>query len=211
MTLSEFAELASAAGEQLTVVLTDIRQAVSKRVYQQLMARWQTAGLGQDASIIRNARNMETLMMDASREAPDVEVTGEHAAVILFTSGTTDEPKGVQLSHSNLVANTLQLRHWVPGMGTGRETFLCVLPFSHSYAMTAAMNLPIAVGATMVLLPVFELQQVLDHIKEHKPTLFPSVPTIYMALNNAPNVRSYGLGAIRFCISAAAGRSSGEV
>ena len=204
VTLSEFAELANAAGEQLIVVLTDIRHAVSKRVYQQLMARWQTAGLGQDASSIPNARNMETLMMDASREAPDVQVTGEDAAVILFTSGTTDEPKGVQLSHSNLVANALQLRHWVPGMGTGRETFLCVLPFSHSYAMTAAMNLPIAVGATMVLLPVFELQQVLDHIKEHKPTLFPGVPTIYMALNNAPNVRSYGLGAIRFCISGAA-------
>ena len=70
--------------------------------------------------------------------------------------------------------------------------------------MTAAMNLPIVIGATMVLLSVFELQQVLDHIKEHKPTLFPGVPTIYMALNNAPNVRSYSLGAIRFCISGAA-------
>ncbi|MFV1859188.1 MAG: alpha/beta fold hydrolase [Anaerolineales bacterium] len=204
VTLTDFAELAQAAGDRLTVVLTDIRQAVSRRVYQQLMARWQTAGLGQDGADTSAALNMEELMMDASREAPDVEVTGDDLAVILFTSGTTDEPKGVQLSHANLVANALQLRHWVPDMATGRETFLCVLPFSHSYAMTAAMNLPIAIGATMVLLPVFELQQVLDHIKEHKPTLFPGVPTIYMALNNAPNVRSYGLGAIRFCISGAA-------
>jgi long-chain acyl-CoA synthetase len=204
VTLTEFAELAEAAGDQLTVVLTDIRQAVSRRVYQQLMARWQTAGLGQDGATTTAALNMEQLMMDASREAPEVEVRGDDLAVILFTSGTTDEPKGVQLSHANLVANALQLRHWVPEMGTGIETFLCVLPFSHSYAMTAAMNLPIAIGATMVLLPVFELQQVLDHIKEHKPTLFPGVPTIYMALNNAPNVRSYGLGAIRFCISGAA-------
>ncbi|MFQ5943079.1 MAG: alpha/beta fold hydrolase, partial [Anaerolineales bacterium] len=204
VTLTEFAELAEAAGDQLMVVLTDIRQAVSKRVYQQLMARWKTAGLGQNGANTSAAQNMEQLMMDASREAPNVEVTGNDLAVILFTSGTTDEPKGVQLSHANLVANALQLRHWVPGMGTGVETFLCVLPFSHSYAMTAAMNLPIAVGATMVLLSVFELQQVLDHIKEHKPTLFPGVPTIYMALNNAPNIRSYGLGAIRFCISGAA-------
>ena len=204
VTLTEFGELAKAAGEQLTVVLTDIRQAVSRRVYQQLMARWQSAGLGQNAPSIPRAHNMEALMMDASREAPNVQVSGDDLAVLLFTSGTTDDPKGVQLSHANLVANALQLRHWVPEMGTGRETFLCVLPFSHSYAMTAAMNLPIAVGATMVLLSVFELQQVLDHIKEHKPTLFPGVPTIYMALNNAPNVRSYGLGAIRFCISGAA-------
>ena len=204
VTLNEFGELAEAAGEQLTVVRTDISQAVSKRVYQQLMARWQSAGLGRETSEVSDAHIMEALMMDASREAPDVQVSGDDLAVILFTSGTTDDPKGVQLSHANLVANTLQLRHWVPEMGTGQETFLCLLPFSHSYAMTAAMNLPIAVGATMVLLSVFELQQVLDHIKEHKPTLFPGVPTIYMALNNAPNVRSYGLGAIRFCISGAA-------
>ena len=204
VTLTEFAELASAIGSHLTVVLTDIRQAVSKRVYQQLMARWQTAGLGKDGSGASSALDMDELMMDASREAPDVTVSGNDLATIIFTSGTTDEPKGVQLSHSNLVANALQLRHWVPEMGTGVETFLCVLPFSHSYAMTAAMNLPIAVGATMVLLSVFELQQVLNHIKEYKPTLFPGVPTIYMMLNNAPDVRSYGLGAIRFCISGAA-------
>ena len=204
VTLTEFAELAKAAGDRLTVVLTDIREAVSRRVYQQLMERWQTAGLGKNKVTVSAALNMEQLMMDASRQAPEVEVAGDDLAVILFTSGTTDEPKGVRLSHANLVANALQLRHWVPEMATGRETFLCVLPFSHSYAMTAAMNLPIAIGATMVLLPVFELQQVLDHIKEHKPTLFPGVPTIYMALNNAPNVRSYGLGAIRFCISGAA-------
>jgi len=56
----------------------------------------------------------------------------------------------------------------------------------------------------MVLLPVFELRQVLQHIKQYKPTIFPGVPSIYMAINQAPNVRSYGLSSIKACISGAA-------
>jgi long-chain acyl-CoA synthetase len=70
--------------------------------------------------------------------------------------------------------------------------------------MTTAMNVPIALGATIVLLPVFELAQVLQHIRQHKPTIFPGVPSIYMAINQAPNVRAYGLSSIKACISGAA-------
>jgi long-chain acyl-CoA synthetase len=66
------------------------------------------------------------------------------------------------------------------------------------------MNIPIAIGATMVLLPVFELEQVLDHVKRYKPTLFPGVPSIYTAINQTPDARSYGLSSIRACISGAA-------
>ncbi len=204
VTLAEFAELAGAAGRQLELVQTDIRQAVSARVYRQLMDRWHAAGVETGAARSGSAIQMERLTQDASDESPGVAVSPEDLAVVIFTSGTTDEPKGVRLSHFNLVANTMQIRHWVPDVQFGGETLLCVLPFTHGYGMTAAMNLPIALGATMVLLPVFELEQVLDHIKRYKPTLFPGVPTIYMALNNAPNVGSYGLSSIRACISGAA-------
>jgi long-chain acyl-CoA synthetase len=74
----------------------------------------------------------------------------------------------------------------------------------HSYGMTAAMNVPIALAATIVLLPVFELNEVLEHIKKYKPTIFPGVPAIYTAINHAPNVRSYGLSSIKACLSGAA-------
>jgi long-chain acyl-CoA synthetase len=70
--------------------------------------------------------------------------------------------------------------------------------------MTSAMNIPIAMGATMLLLPVFEMDQVLQHIKQYKPTIFPGVPSIYMAINQTPNVHSYGLSSIKGCISGAA-------
>jgi long-chain acyl-CoA synthetase len=66
------------------------------------------------------------------------------------------------------------------------------------------MNMPIALGATLVLLPTFDTVEVLEHIRDHKVTLFPGVPSMYMALNQAPNVRSYGLSSVKACISGAA-------
>ncbi|MEE9507684.1 MAG: alpha/beta fold hydrolase [Anaerolineales bacterium] len=208
VTLREFSRLAEEAKEQtsLKVVYADIRTAVSPRIYKQLLARWETAGFAprDQPEATEFGFMMDELMMDASRDAPDVEVSTDDLAAILFTSGTTQEPKGVCLTHGNIVANALQTRHWIPDLVSGEEVFLSVIPLSHSYGMTSAMNIPIAMGATIVLLPVFELQQVLDQIKMHKPTIFPGVPSIYTAINNAPQVRSYGLSSIKACISGAA-------
>ena len=208
VTLREFSQLAEEAKEQtsLKVVYADIRTAVSPRIYKQLLARWETAGFAprDQPEATEFGFMMDELMMDASRDAPDVEVSTDDLAAILFTSGTTQEPKGVCLTHGNIVANALQTRHWIPDLVSGEEVFLSVIPLSHSYGMTSAMNIPIAMGATIVLLPVFDLQQVLDQIKMHKPTIFPGVPSIYTAINNAPQVRSYGLSSIKACISGAA-------
>jgi long-chain acyl-CoA synthetase len=208
ITLTEFAGLAREVQHRipLMVILTDIREAVSARIYKQLLARWQSAGF-QPKEVALQGNSvyfMDRLMMDASREAPASEVRSDDTAAILFTSGTTEDPKGVQLTHENLVANALQTRHWIPEVQYGEETFLAVLPLTHSYGMTTAMNIPIVIAATIVLLPVFELQQVLDHIKRFKPTIFPGVPSIYALINQAPGVRSYGLSSIKACISGAA-------
>ncbi len=208
VTLREFGALARAVLDHtvLTLVFGELREAVSASTYTQLLARWQAAGLGEVEKADRSygGHLMRKLMMDAPRTPPQVEVSPDDLAAVLYTSGTTDEPKGVRLSHRNLVANALQTRHWIPDLRYGQEAFLSVIPLTHSYGMTSAMNVPIALGATVVLLPVFELRQVLEHIKQHKPTIFPGVPSIYMAINHAPNVRSYGLSSIKACISGAA-------
>lgn len=208
ITLKEFGGLARSIQDHLPlkVVLADIRSAVSSRTYRQLLSRWEAAGFGRvdEAELDDAAPSMADLMMDAARERPDVDVKPNDLAAILYTSGTTDKPKGVCLTHRNLVANALQTRHWIPGMQSGKETWLTVLPLTHSYGMTISMNIPIAMGATNVLLSVFELEQVLEHIKKYKPTIFPGVPSIYMAINQTPNVRSYGLSSIKACVSGAA-------
>jgi long-chain acyl-CoA synthetase len=143
---------------------------------------------------------MYDLMADASVDSPGIPVSGDDLAVIVYTSGTTDEPKGVCLTHTNLVANALQTRHWVPDLQYGQEIFLSVLPFLHSYGMTSAMNIPIAMGATMILLPAFELEQVLE---VSGSTSRPSSPACrpYTAINHAPTCARPV--SIKACISGA--------
>ena len=135
---------------------------------------------------------------------PKVEVVAADTAVIQFTSGTTGTPKGIMLTHYNLVANTMQVRLWLTDVRDGQETVMCVVPFSHVYGMTSAMNMAISIGASMVLLPRFDTEEVLQNIRRYKPTLFPGVPSMYVALNNFSGVRKFGIDSIRACISGAA-------
>jgi long-chain acyl-CoA synthetase len=139
-----------------------------------------------------------------SRKAPQVGVSPEDLAVIQFTGGTTAEAKGVMLSHRNLVANAIQTRQWMPDAVEGGECFLSVVPISHIYGLTAAMNLPVSIGATMILKSSFNVIDVVRAIRRHHPTIFPGVPTMYLAINNVPGVRKYKLGSIRACISGSA-------
>lgn len=211
VTLLAFGRLAQAITANTRIqqtVYADIRHAVSGSTYKKLVERWGEAGLVQSEEEEQITRRTGTLMArvmgDAPKTEPNIKVESDAMACILYTSGTTDLPKGVVLTHANIVANTVQLRHWIPTMEYGEETFLSVVPLMHSYGMTNAMNIPIAMGATIILQPVFELEQVLENIKRHKPTLFPGVPAMYMAINNSPNVREFGLSSLKACLSGAA-------
>ncbi|MGW8249169.1 MAG: alpha/beta fold hydrolase [Anaerolineales bacterium] len=144
------------------------------------------------------------LMRSSRPEPPEVQVAAKDLAAIVYTGGTTDLPKGVMLSHYNLVANTLQTRHWIPDAEEGNERFLCVLPFSHSYGLTTALNVPISIGATLILKPRFDVFDLLKTIKRYKPTIFPGVPRMYMAIKDFPGVRKYGISSIKACISGSA-------
>jgi long-chain acyl-CoA synthetase len=136
-----------------------------------------------------------------SRKDPAIDISTHDLAVIIYTGGTTDAPKGVMLSHHNLIANAVQTRHWIPNVQEGEERFLCVLPFTHSYGMTTTLNVPIAIGATLILKAKFEVLDVLNTIKRYRPTIFPGVPQMYVAINNFPGVRKYGIESINACIS----------
>jgi len=138
----------------------------------------------------------------ASRPATDVDP--QDVAVLQYTGGTTDLPKGVMLSHRNLVANALQTRHWLPDVREGHEVLLAVIPYSHIYGLTTAMIAPVAMAAAMVVLPRFATREVLQTIRRRRPTLFPGVPAMYTAINDFPGVRRYNVASIRYCISGAA-------
>lgn len=144
------------------------------------------------------------LMREADPEFPRVEVEPNAPAVILYTGGTTGSPRGVVLSHRALVANTRQLAAWDARMRPGQERLLCALPFYHAYGLSAAVNLTMCQGGTLLLPPELTPESILDTVSRFKPTLFPGVPVLYGALLVQPRLRSYGLSSIRACISGAA-------
>jgi long-chain acyl-CoA synthetase len=145
----------------------------------------------------------ERLMRRAPGDFQPVPVTSDDLAALLYTGGTTSAPKGVMLSHRNLVANAIQTRVWFADLREGRETFMGVLPFSHSYGLTACLNLAILSGSAVVLMPTFEVEALLKAIRHYHPTLFPGVPALYTAINEFPDVRNYQIASIKICVSGA--------
>lgn len=124
-------------------------------------------------------------------------------AVLIYTGGTTGPSKGAVLTHRNIEANAAQGHAWFPGITEGHEGMLCVLPFFHAFGMLA-MNVGIHMGAQLTLLPRFDLTLVLKAIAKEKPSLFPGVPRIYIAMNESPLTRKYDIKSIKACVSGAA-------
>ena len=145
------------------------------------------------------------LMKAYSGKKPSpVKVAPGDRALLMYTGGSTGVAKGAVLLHSNILANALQVKAWCSDLEEGKEVFLAVLPFFHSYGMTTVMNLPLFSGCKVVMQPRFVLADVLKTIDKEKPTLFPGVPTMYVAINNAPDLDKHDVKSIRVCISGAA-------
>jgi len=127
----------------------------------------------------------------------------EDTALLQYTGGTTGTPKGAILSHRNLRANAAQGRAWMPGLKDGEETVYAVLPLFHAYGLTLCLTFSMSVGATLVLLPRFDLDQMLEAIRRRPPTFLPAVPPIYERVAVAARQRGVDLRSIRFAISGA--------
>ncbi|MEM7334984.1 MAG: AMP-binding protein, partial [Chloroflexota bacterium] len=209
VTVRSFSQLAHIIKQQTGLdkfIFADLRTAVSQKTYLQLIQRFGIADEEEKHKELARTigHRMSTIRQDAPTEPLNVVIQHTDLAAILFTSGTTSQPKGVALSHQNLVANTLQTRHWVPDLRYGKEVCLSVVPLLHSYGLISAMSMPIALGAKIVLLPAFDPQAVLEQIRDHNVSLFPGVPSMYMVINKMPNVREFGLSSVKACISGAA-------
>jgi acyl-CoA synthetase (AMP-forming)/AMP-acid ligase II len=149
-----------------------------------------------------SARPFTDLLGDPG-QAPQVELDPERdVAVLPYSSGTTGLPKGVMLTHSNLVANILQVQHCFPI--SDDDTLIGVLPFFHIYGMTVIMNQGLWAGATIVTMPRFDLQQFLGLIAEHRVTRAYVVPPIALGLAKHPAVDGADLSSLQTIMSGAA-------
>jgi long-chain acyl-CoA synthetase len=169
-------------------------------------AKEKKEGHFQDISGDADTYWFQDLLAQAPPEPDPVEVTPEDTGVLMYTGGTTGISKGAQLTHRNLVANAIQVRWWMFDSKEGEEVMMTALPLYHSYSMTVCMNQTIYLGGSMILIPNPRvLDHVLKSINKHKPTLFPGVPAMYVAVTNHPEVGKYNVSSIRACLSGAAG------
>ncbi|TET72185.1 long-chain fatty acid--CoA ligase [Candidatus Bathyarchaeota archaeon] len=166
---------------------------------------------GRGAEPPEGVLNFEELVKGPPSEDPAEIDPREDLAVILYTSGTTGPPKGVMLTHHNLVANALQSYHWLRGWGysekpqrAGWPIILCAVPFFHSYGMTVAMNESVQFGCTLVLVPEPSAEAIMEAIQRHEATHFPTVPRFIREILRHPALERYDLTSLTSCVSGGA-------
>ncbi|MCI0394516.1 MAG: long-chain fatty acid--CoA ligase [Chloroflexi bacterium] len=138
---------------------------------------------------------------------PNVPVSGDDIALLQYTGGTTGLSKGAIGLHRGLVANTKAAQAWLTDCKVGEEVVLTSIPLFHSYGMIAAMNLTVSIAGTMILIVnPRDQKDLLSSINKYRPTIFPGVPAMYVAINNNPDIAAgkYDISSIRVCLSGSA-------
>lgn len=159
---------------------------------------------GQRAAVSLSPSTLRLRELMTGSDAPlTTQMQSDDVAVLQYTGGTTGVPKGVALTHRNLLSNAWQCRNWMPSLREGEEVFLAVLPFFHVYGMSVCQNLAIGCGGSLVLLPRFQMTEVIKAIERERVTVFPGIPAMYQAINNYQHLAGHDLRSIRICISGA--------
>jgi len=129
----------------------------------------------------------------------------DDVVVLQYTGGTTGTSKGAMLTNRNLIANAMQVAAWFSAGSHRLEKLLGAIPLFHVYGLTAVMLLSVVAGIEVILYPnPREIGAILKLINKTKPSLFPGVPTMYIAILRHPKLAKYDLRSIRACISGAA-------
>ena len=190
-----------------SIILTDVPEMVTKLLQRRVAETVKATGMMKDLGALKPGTYwMKNLIAEAPAQAPSVKIdVKEDAAVFQFTGGTTGVPKAAELTHYNLVANTYQLLAWVPGLVPGEEKMLMAIPAFHVYGMTVGMLLAFALGGELVVVPnPRETLHVMEVLQREKITLYPGVPTMYIAIINHPKVVDYDLRSVKVCLSGSA-------
>ena len=156
--------------------------------------------------VVESASMPAELQLELDNALPEVTIEPkEDVAVLQYTGGTTGMPKGAMLTHYNIVANTLQsVATAVVQSKPGEERILAVSPLFHVYGMTSAMCVNFYLGGNLLLVPKFDVEQIVTIIEEMKPTSFPGVPTMYVALVEYYKNKKFDLSCLVLCSSGSA-------
>lgn len=202
----ELVHLINDSGSEIIVVLGSLYPVVKSIQRQTKIRKIIVVNLMPTGDTYGGDVTFENFLQEGNGVVLPVEIDPkEDLAVLQYTGGTTGRSKGVMLTHQNLLANILQSKEFFKGsIEVGIERSLSVIPFFHVYGMNISMNLCILMANEMIILPRFDILEVLTTIKNGKPTLFPGVPTMYVSIINHPDVEKYGINSIKVCNSGSA-------
>jgi long-chain acyl-CoA synthetase len=156
------------------------------------------------AALPADAVRFDDLIHTGRKRPADVVIDPrDDMAVLLYTGGTTGDPKGAVLTHRNIVANTMQFAEWY-ALDPGKEVFVCTIPMSHSGGMSGVMNVPLYGGATLVVLRRFLAETVARVIEQYRATRFFGVPTMFVALLGSEKAKSCDMTSLKACRTNAA-------
>jgi long-chain acyl-CoA synthetase len=131
-------------------------------------------------------------------DLPRLDLGADDLAILQYTGGTTGTPKGAMLTHGNIFANVVQTETWhYRSCRRGEARLLMVIPYFHIYAFTVGMMSGVWTGGLQIMIPRYEIEQVLRAIRDFRPTYFPAVPTVFVSLLAHPKVNEYGLDLVQ--------------
>jgi long-chain acyl-CoA synthetase len=191
LTAREVKHYLANSGAKLIVVWEDFAPAAEEAA----------AELG--VEVIRvNPANVGDLVQGIEPYDGVAEVAPDETAVILYTSGTTGQPKGAELTHSNIRSNIEAIKSlFTP---SEEDVFFGGLPLFHVFGQTVTMNAAVSAGSELTLLPRFDPAKALEIIQRDGVTVFQGVPTMYAAMLQVPDRDKYDIGSLRLCVSGGA-------
>ncbi|MBI3859859.1 MAG: long-chain fatty acid--CoA ligase [Thaumarchaeota archaeon] len=140
-------------------------------------------------ALIDSAKPVEPVAVDPLRDL----------AILQYTGGTTGISKGAMLTHFNVYSMTVRGTSFLPL--SEKDVFLAVLPLFHVYGGVANLTIPVYVGARILLLPRFHVEEVMKTVQRQKATIFCGVPAMYIAINSNPKATKFDLRSVRVCVS----------
>lgn len=149
--------------------------------------------------VARGSANADDYLDDL----PDVDLTPDDTAVILYTSGTTGNPKGVELTHRNVISNTVAGKGESTNGEQETSVQLAILPLAHAFGLTVS-NVGYLSGTKFIMHPRFDTNAVLSAIERHHVNAFAGVPAMFVALLYTPDAEKYDTSSLRYCVSGSA-------
>src|SRR6266550_2488481 len=153
-------------------------------------------------AILVDPASFADLLATATPAPQVVDRAADDTAVILYTSGTTGQPKGAELTHSNLI-NNVEVSAEIFQVGPD-DVIFGGLPLFHSFGQTCTLNAAILMGASLTVLPRFDAAKALELLATQRVTIFAGVPTMFSALLHVPNRTDYDMSAMRLSVSGGA-------